>query len=283
MKLSDCSNDRTKHSANPFDAGWYGALLTWQIPFCCVNTLKALAVNWEPLSVTICSGIPWVLSHSLRTSSVPNSFLASWASKNNQRLLSTMKFDPCSIFTFIIVCCVVSLHHYVVCCVLRMCRCRIGYCLKLKSSIVRRKSAHYVEFVDHFFATNETTNASRKKSAFLVVIGLTTYTVVRNLVSPTKPGKKSYDELVKALKDYFNPTPWETVQYWRFHNRFRNLRHWAVFLGWILQFRMTYYVTGWSVVSTIARFNRNCWQTHFNHRNSLRHGECSKECQRDSG
>ena len=70
----------------------------------------------------------------------------------------------------------------------------------------------YVERVDHFFAANEITNDGKKKSAFLAVIGLTTYTLVRNLVSPAKPGEKSYDELVKALKDHFNPIPSETVQ-----------------------------------------------------------------------
>ena len=69
----------------------------------------------------------------------------------------------------------------------------------------------YVEQVDHFFAANAITDADRKKSAFLAVIGPTTYGLVRNLVSPSKPGDKSYAELVKALTVHFNPTPSETV------------------------------------------------------------------------
>lgn len=40
-------------------------------------------------------------------------------------------------------------------------------------------------------------------------------------MSPAKPGEKSYDELVKILKEHFNPTPSETVQRSRFHGRFR--------------------------------------------------------------
>ena len=44
---------------------------------------------------------------------------------------------------------------------------------------------------------------------------------MRNLVSPAKPGEKSYDELVKTLKDHFNPTPSEMVQCSRFHSHFR--------------------------------------------------------------
>ena len=60
----------------------------------------------------------------------------------------------------------------------------------------------YVERVDHFFDVNGITDVD-KKSAFLAVIGPTTYALVRNLVSPAKPGEKSYDELVKILKEHY--------------------------------------------------------------------------------
>ncbi len=79
----------------------------------------------------------------------------------------------------------------------------------------------YVERVSHFFAANGIDDADRKKSAFLAGIGPTTYTLVRNLVSPAKPGDKSYVELVALLMDHFNPTPSETVQRFKFHSRFR--------------------------------------------------------------
>ena len=81
--------------------------------------------------------------------------------------------------------------------------------------------AQYVERVDHFFAANGITDADKKKSALLAVIGPATYTLVRNLVSPAKPGEKSYDELVRVLKDHFNPTPSETIQRARVNSRFR--------------------------------------------------------------
>lgn len=44
---------------------------------------------------------------------------------------------------------------------------------------------------------------------------------MRNLVSPAKPGDKSFDELVKLLKDHFNPRPCEIVQRCRFNSRAR--------------------------------------------------------------
>ena len=71
--------------------------------------------------------------------------------------------------------------------------------------------SQYVERVNHCFDANGITDAD-KKLVFLAVIGPTTYTLVKNLVSPAKPGEKSYDKLVKVLKEHFNPTPSETVQ-----------------------------------------------------------------------
>ena len=47
------------------------------------------------------------------------------------------------------------------------------------------------------------------------------YGLVRNLVSPSKPGEKSYDVLVKVLTDHFIPIPSETVQRSHFHTRIR--------------------------------------------------------------
>ena len=65
----------------------------------------------------------------------------------------------------------------------------------------------YVERIDHFFTANGIgiTDANRKQSAFLAVIGPAADSLA-------KPGDKSYDELVKALTDHFNPTPSETLQ-----------------------------------------------------------------------
>ena len=101
--------------------------------------------------------------------------------------------------------------------------------------------SQHVERVDHFFAANGITVADKKKSAFLAVIGLATYALARNLVSPDKPGEKSYDELVKAMKDHFNPTLSETIQRARFKSYqeawgdCRYICLGAVFTGRVLQ------------------------------------------------
>ena len=79
----------------------------------------------------------------------------------------------------------------------------------------------YVERVSHFFAANGITDASRKRSALLALIGPATYTLLRNLVSPAKPGEKSYDQIIAVLKDHFCPTPSESIQRQRFYSRSR--------------------------------------------------------------
>ena len=79
----------------------------------------------------------------------------------------------------------------------------------------------YIERDNHFFAANGIDDAGKKKSAFLSSVGPATYALVRKLVSPEKPGDKSYEELVTILTHHFNPTPSETVQRFKFHSRFR--------------------------------------------------------------
>ena len=42
---------------------------------------------------------------------------------------------------------------------------------------------------------------------------------LRNIVSPKKPGEKTYVELVAALSKHFKPTPSEIVERFKFHSR----------------------------------------------------------------
>ena len=81
----------------------------------------------------------------------------------------------------------------------------------------REEWPQYFERVNHFFTAAD---GNKKKSVFLSSVGAATYALVRNLVSPQKPGDKSYEELVSVLADHFNSTPSETVQRFKFHSRF---------------------------------------------------------------
>ena len=54
------------------------------------------------------------------------------------------------------------------------------------------------------------------------VCGKKTYKLMRNLCAPEKPGDKTFDDLVKLVKDHQNPKPSETVQRFKFNTRDRN-------------------------------------------------------------
>lgn len=79
----------------------------------------------------------------------------------------------------------------------------------------------YCEMLTFFFVANGIDGADRKKAILLSGVGATTYSLMRSLLSPQKPGDKSFDELVALLTAHFNPRPSEIVQRFRFNSRMR--------------------------------------------------------------
>ena len=64
----------------------------------------------------------------------------------------------------------------------------------------------YTERVAQFFVANQVAN-DRKVPALLAIMGGKTYGLLRNLTMPENPSTKSYDEIVKLLKDHLSPKP----------------------------------------------------------------------------
>ena len=60
----------------------------------------------------------------------------------------------------------------------------------------REEWGQYVERLGHFFAANGITDAGKKRSVFLSLVGPVTYKLLRSLVHPANPGEKTYNELV---------------------------------------------------------------------------------------
>ena len=79
----------------------------------------------------------------------------------------------------------------------------------------------YAERLSHFFEANLIVDEERKKSLLLTMMGPSAFKLLRNLVSPAKPGDKTYVELVETMKQHHNPTPSEIVQRYKFNSRFR--------------------------------------------------------------
>ena len=77
----------------------------------------------------------------------------------------------------------------------------------------------YTERLDQYLVANGVADDAKKVAVFLTVIGGRAYTLLRNLLAPTKPVDKSYSELVKVMKDHLNPKPPVIAERIKFHRR----------------------------------------------------------------
>ena len=74
----------------------------------------------------------------------------------------------------------------------------------------------YIERLEQYFATNDIADEKRR-AILLTVSGPSTYKVIRNLVAPAKPTDKSFEELVKIVRDQYQPKPSAIVQRLKFN------------------------------------------------------------------
>ncbi|XP_056098696.1 uncharacterized protein K02A2.6-like [Rhinichthys klamathensis goyatoka] len=79
----------------------------------------------------------------------------------------------------------------------------------------------YVEVLGHFFVANGIEDEEKKRAILLSSVGSRTYSLMRNLLSPNKPGEKSYKDLTDLLQSHYNPKPSEIVQRFKFNSRTR--------------------------------------------------------------
>ncbi len=73
----------------------------------------------------------------------------------------------------------------------------------------------------HFFIANGIADAGRKRAILLSSGGSQTYSLMRNLLRPDKPGEKSYKDFTDLLQSHYNPKPSEIVQRFKFNSRSR--------------------------------------------------------------
>ena len=81
----------------------------------------------------------------------------------------------------------------------------------------------YIERTNIFFEANEITADKRKVTVFLNAIGPKTYTLLRDLISPTPLTEKKYEEFCITLKAHFEPKPIVIAERFRFHQRNQRL------------------------------------------------------------
>lgn len=80
----------------------------------------------------------------------------------------------------------------------------------------------YLERVQLFFTANDVSN-EKKVAVFLSMVGSKTYSLLRNLLAPTLPSEKTFDELVATLKSHFEPKPLVIAERFHFHQRTQNV------------------------------------------------------------
>ena len=76
----------------------------------------------------------------------------------------------------------------------------------------------YTERLEQYFIANDI--AAEKKVAVLhTMVGAKTYSLLRHLIAPTKPGTKTYEELVAVIKTHLKPRPLIIAERFKFHRR----------------------------------------------------------------
>ena len=64
-----------------------------------------------------------------------------------------------------------------------------------------------MEQLENFFGANGIEDSSKKTAILLIVMGPSSYKLLRSLIVPAKPNEKSFKELVEVLQKHHNLQP----------------------------------------------------------------------------
>ena len=79
----------------------------------------------------------------------------------------------------------------------------------------------YIERLEQFFIATDVATNEKKRAILLSGCGPHAYRLIQSLVLPAKPGSKSFDELVKLMKEHQMPPPNPVLERFKFHTRSR--------------------------------------------------------------
>ena len=77
----------------------------------------------------------------------------------------------------------------------------------------------YSERFDQYVIANDIKDEKKIVATFLTTIGSKTYNLLRDLLAPTKPSEVKFTELVKTLRDHYEPKPIVITERFHFHKR----------------------------------------------------------------
>ena len=81
--------------------------------------------------------------------------------------------------------------------------------------------ASYTKRLQQHFSASNIEGEGKKKAILLSSCGPRTYQLIKNLLAPDVPTEKSFDNIVKLVKDHLDPKPSVIVQRFVFHSRLR--------------------------------------------------------------
>ncbi|XP_068738454.1 uncharacterized protein [Montipora capricornis] len=77
----------------------------------------------------------------------------------------------------------------------------------------------YSERFDQYVIANDIKDEKKIVATFMTTIGSKTYNALRDLLAPAKPSKVKFEELVKTLRDHYEPKPIVIAERFHFHKR----------------------------------------------------------------
>ena len=75
----------------------------------------------------------------------------------------------------------------------------------------------YSERFEQYVIANEIKDEKKIVATFLTTIGSKTYNVLRDLLAPEKPSAVKFEDLVKTLRDHYEPKPIVIAERFHFH------------------------------------------------------------------
>ena len=79
----------------------------------------------------------------------------------------------------------------------------------------------FIERAELYFDANGITEDAKKRGILLSSCGPKTFTMIKSIVAPTRPGEIPYGDLEQLIGDHYNPKPKQTVQRCLFNSRNR--------------------------------------------------------------
>ena len=77
----------------------------------------------------------------------------------------------------------------------------------------------YAERMEEYLLANSVDEDRKKVAILLSTVGNATYDLLRDLCAPEEPNTKSFEELIKLLKEHLQPTPTTVSERYKFYQQ----------------------------------------------------------------